>query len=338
MNERTTPNKGNPQQKPDDRGCKEKDNQTQKVVNTERTTYCTQLTLTSGDVYQWEENYAGLTELYGFKECLFIWTEENYQEYRNLEITIGTELIQSNETIKDNIANYIKANKTLADTLKDILKKVKDLKTKVYDLREMSGKLENCLYDSCNCSQLTVLTGKVAENCKDKGYQPTPNRPSACDNVDTIIDELLCMPKTLVTDVDTLFKASADVVGIQVFSNIGTLDALQKTLYDQSKAFDKFLQDTMKKGEGDLKKAQDDLVKTVQDLTKSKGTLYSKRSDFEGLFDAVAFFCCPACDCVKDGVNCEERLKTCGDDICQICDDVKNTFCSTPISTGQQAV
>lgn len=334
MYDRNNPNKGNPP-KSDDCNCKDNDTATQKTITAQRTIYCDDLYAAAGEVYQWEESYSGLKELMGYKKCMFVWTEENYQVYRNLEICVGTELIQVNDTIKDNIAGYIKENKSLGDTLKDILKKVKDVKSKVYDLREMACKLENCMKDSCNCNQMTILLGKAPDNCKDKtGQQPPPsgNRPSACDDVENIFNDLKCMPKSLALDIDSIFAAAADVVGIQVFSNINTLDGLQKTLYDQAKAFDKQVQDAMKKGSTDLQKAQDDLIKTGQDLTKSSATLYSKRSDFEGLFETVEYFCCPPCDCVNTESRCEERLKNCKEKICGICDDVKNTFCSEPPS------
>jgi hypothetical protein len=82
---------------------------------------------------------------------------------------------------------------------------------------------------------------------------------------------------------------------------------------------------------------QDDFVKSVTDFAKSKATLYSKRSIFDGIFETVDFFCCPDCGCVEKDHKCEERLQTCKEEICKICDEVKDTFCECSPSTPSQA-
>ncbi len=325
------PNKRHhPKDPPPPRGddkCKENDTLTQKLINTERKLYCKELDASAGTVYQWEENYSGWKELKQKKKCLFIWTEKNYQVFRNLQISTGVSLLQFNESIKESTTGFLKANKALSEGLKDVLKKVKETKTKVYELKQAACDLKDCVHDTCNCTQWGVLTGEWAKDCK--GKTETPTRPSPqCDDILDKFDKLFCIPKALVTDVDYVFKASADVVGIQIFSNIGTLETLQKTLYDSAKAFDKHLQDTVKKDGDELKKMQEELVKAVQELSKSRSTLFGKRSEFEGLFEAAAFFCCPVCGCVEKDHVCEERLRKCKEDICDICDEVKDTFCT----------
>jgi len=314
---------------PNTGGCTENDTITQKTINAERKTYCDALTVAAGDVYQWEANFAGAQTLKKKKKCLFVWTEKNYQVFRNLEISTGTSLLQFNESIKDSTANFLKSNKAVYDGLKDIVKKVKDLQSKVYALRDEASGLKNCKNEGCNKTQWGVLTGDWTD-CKGGEQKEPPKRPPECNGVKEKFEQLFCLPVSLAGDVDSLYKAAADVVGIQVFANINTLDALQKTLYDNSKAFDKHLQDTMKKDQDELKKAQDDFVKAVQDWSKSKATLFGKRSDFQGIYDTVSFFCCPPCTCVQVGKPCEERLKGCKQVICDICDTVKKTFCECP--------
>ena len=132
----------------------------------------------------------------------------------------------------------------------------------------------------------------------------------------------------LSTSLKNIFKASSDVIGIQVFSNLGTLDPLQKTLSDDSKTFEKHIQDTMKLRESALKKIQEDLIKAVQEAARSANGLYNKRSDFEGLMCTTKFICCPKCDCVTEDDNCKPRLEKCKEEICDICDEVKETFCN----------
>ncbi len=307
--------------------CVENDTATQRSINVERWKYCDNLYGAAGEVSKWEKSNEGQLNRYEHKKCMFRWTEDNYQRYRNTEIRVGTELLQSTDLIRENVTSYIKWGTDLSTGLKNIFKAVKDAKTKMNDLREAACKLENCKNDSCNCTQLMVLTGKVPENCKGESRPTQKERPKECDNVDDLLCDLICMPKALGFDIDSIFKSSSEVIGIQVFSNISTLDMLQKTLSDRSKAFEGHLQITMKTRETDLKKAQDDLIKCVQEATKATVGLYNKRSDFEGILKTVEYLCCPNCGCVQKENICDPRLHDCECEICDICDDVKKTFC-----------
>ena len=301
------------------------DTATQKSIHNLRKKYCDDLYVAAGNVGKYETQYEGQVTVYKNKKCLFTWTEGNYRRYRNTEIGVTSKLMQSNDLIKANIGNYISWNNDLSSGLKNIVKLVKDLKTRLGDLRTAAGNLENAKNDSCNCTQVTILTGEVQEGCKDK--PSGGERPEACSDAKDVLDKLICMPKGLGFDVDHLFKASSDVVGIQVFSNISTLDPLQKALSDDAKSFGKYIQDTSKKREGDLKKAQEDLIKSGQEKTKSLAWLYNQRNDFEGVFCTTRAICCPKCGCVIDA-TCEPRLGKCKEDICDICDQVKQTFCN----------
>ncbi len=312
--------------------CKENDTVTQSFINQERTAYCAELDQTASDVYQAESNYSGLKKLKHKKKCLFIWTEKNYRVIRNLEISTGTSLLQFNESIKDTTAGLIKGNKTLSDSLKDVLKKLKDAKAKMYELNTAATDLKQCVGKDCNCSQWAIITGDWSK-CKEKSKDQPP-RPAKCENIKEKFEDLFCIPISITKDIESIYKAAADVVGIQVFSNIASLDDIQKTLYTNAKDFDTHLQNTMKKDLDDVKNSQNDFVKATQDFAKSKAALYSKRSDFEGIFETVSFFCCPDCGCIEDK-KCEERLHNCKQKICDICDEVKDTFCGCE-DTGTQ--
>jgi len=317
-----------PQPPRGDDKCKENDTATQKLINTERKLYCKELDVAAGSVYQWEENHEGWKEIKQKKKCLFIWTEKNYEVFRNLQIKTGTSLLQFNESIKDATGNFLKANKALSDGLKDVLKKVKDTKDKIYQLKKQAGDLKDCVNNSCNCNQWGVLTGERTKDCG--GTNDDSPRPPECADIQDKFHKLFCIPNALVKDADNLVKAAADVIGIQVFSNIGTLENLQKSLYESTKAFDKHLTDTVKKDQEELKNYQGELIKAVQEFSKSKAMLYSKRSEFEGLFETSEFFCCPDCGCINKNHDCEPRLEKCKENICEICDQVKDTFCSEP--------
>lgn len=316
--------------------CKDRDNPTQVTISSERLKVCNLLYDSSGELSKQQEKFDKENELYGLKKCLFVNTEDNYRRYRNLDIATGTELLQTNESLKANVTEFNKWNKDLNAGLKNIAKAVKDAKTKFAELKKAACDLESCYNDSCNKAQKKALTGK-SEGCKDE------QTIDACSDAEEIFGELICMPKGLSSDIDSLFKSSHDVVGIQVFSNIETLEPLQKTLEEQSKSFQKQINDVVKLREGDLKKQQEELVKSVKEITKAAMDRNNARSKFEGYYDATDFLCCPVCGCLpKDGNNradtdcnadCDPRLKKCEEDICDICGEVKDTFCCPPAPT-----
>lgn len=317
------------QNDPDCPTCEEMDLPTQRSINSERNKYCKELTWLAGEVSKSEQNYEGLSNQYEHKKCLFVWTQKNYHIYRNLVICVGTELIQTTDSVKENIGIYTKLNTDLSGILKNLFKSAKDVKTKFTELRDQACKLEHCINDSCNAIQLGLLTGKSAENCKGE-TKPTTEVPEACQDAEDILDELICMPKALSFDIDSIFKSSSEVIGIQVFSNITSLDPLHKTFTDYAKEFDKLILDSMKLRENDMKKLQEELIKTLQEATKSSMTRLKKRSEFEGLRNTLEYICCPECGCVEGNGNCDPRLKACECELCEICDQVKTTFCPEP--------
>lgn len=310
--------------------CVETNYPTQKAINTERQAYCNAVYVASGEVGKAEQAYNGENILYKRKKCMFVWTEGNYQRYRNTEIILGTELMQTTESIKTNVGEYIKWGTDLSTKLKDVFKAVKAAKGKLNDLRNAACALDGSKTDSCYQSEWTILTGKPPAKCGDEGPgEPPKDYPDKCKDIDKTICELICMPKKgLDVDINSIFRSSSEIIGIQVFSNIGTLDQLQKNFGEKSKAFDTHLQDVMKTRESDLKKLQESLVKSVQDKAKAVATLYTSRSNFEALYDTTRYLCCPKCGCVSNEEdNCKPRLHDCECKICEICGDVKQTFC-----------
>ena len=342
-----------------DTGCAslDKDNPTQISINRERNKYCNELYETRGATAQQETKFNGENEIFKEKKCLFKNTEENYRRYRNLDILVGTEILQTTESIKGNVDKLKKWNTELSATLKKLNKSIKDTKAKVMDLKDAGCRLESSIKDQCNKGQWKALTGKTSERCADKPSDPHPD----CKDASTIIEELICKPKGLIQDIDSLFQSSADVVGIQVFSNIEMIEPLQKDLDQHSKDLQKQINNTVKVREGDLKKLQEELITSVKEITRSAMDRNNMRSDFEGYYDAVRYLCCPACDCVvepeddddgdcderrnpdqrrqekrsgnhdhgdKDCYNdCKPRLKDCEDLICDICEEVEKAFC-----------
>jgi regulator of replication initiation timing len=328
-----------------DCGCIDLDSPTQKdTINKLRDKYCSDLYEWRGKVSELEVKKASLDKMICQKQCWFVWTERHYRIHRNLGLMVTTELVQTNDSIKQGVKNYMDTNKTLADALKKLSKSLKDVKDKTHDLRGAACKLKDCKDDKCNCAQIYELTGEKPEGgCQGNqgNNNSKPDRSSPCSYADIkkIIDDLICMPKSLSADVDTIFTSSLDVGGIQTFSNINTLDPLQSELSTRIQKFDKQIQDIVKQGDTDLKAILDELTKSKKELAKTEVDLYAKRSDFEGLKDAVVFYCCPNCNCVVTYVtgknDCEKRLDCCGKDICEICNSVQTASC-TPASTSTQ--
>ena len=344
----------------DDNGCKDckdKDNATQVSINLNRNELCKLLYGSRASVSKAETKFDGENDLYREKKCIFLNTEKSYRKYRNLEITVGTELLQTNVSLKAGITQIKDWNKTLNTTLTTISKQVKDLKVKFLELKEAAGRLDNSYNDNCNVTQVRALTGKAAENC------PEPEKlPEACNDTEKLIGDLICKPKGLVFDINSIFQSSADVVGIQIFSNIDTLDQLHADLTTKSSGFEKLIADAMKARKSELDKLQEELVNSVKAITQAAVVRNSERAKFEGYYDATDFLCCPECECIKEEgednhdqdhnhrqdkndqgqrydhdhdhkhgpkgcEDCQPRLKDCEDAICGICDDVKKTFC-----------
>jgi hypothetical protein len=326
--------------------CGDDNNATQKSINAQRVAVCTLLYETEGNVEQQQTKFDGENEVFKEKKCMFLHTEENYRCYRNFEICAGTELLQTNDSLKKNGSVLNKLNTDLNKALTEISQQIKDVKSKFADLKTAACKLDDSVIDKCNAAQWKALTGQTGENCNED--PKTPIDP--CKNTVTEINSLICMPKGLGKDIDYIFQASADVVGIQLFSNIDTLDPLQKTLSDKSNDFEKMVSGIMKTRKSDLDKLQDDLVASVKSITQAAMDRNSGRSEFEGLKAAATFLCCPTCGCVtvnpastdntgKDNSNkdCNPRLQGCSTKICSICKEVQVTFCcDTPDCTDNQ--
>ena len=303
--------------------CGDKDNATQKIIDQERALICAKLYESAGEVSKQEQKFDGENIAFNDKKCLFKYSEENYRRYRNLDIAVGTELVQTNESVKANVTQLKDWNKKLSEKLKGIAKGVKEAKAKFSDLKKAACDLDSCYKDSCNTGQRRALTGSAP------GCDNNPNVGDACKDSGTWIDELICMPKGLGADIDSIFKSAFDVVGIQVFSNIDTLEPLQKLLDENAKGFKTFIEGVVKTRESDLKTIKDELVKSVQEITKAAMDRNNARSSFEGYYDAAHFLCCPKCRCLKpaDIKLCDPRLKGSEDCICAICGEVKVTFC-----------
>jgi hypothetical protein len=316
---------------------------TKRTIKQIKDTYCESLKVLTGELSQSEVTYEGYVRAYHRKKCSFIKTEKNYRIVRNLELKVGIELIQSSEEIKKNVASYIKINDDLVKALKDVLTTAKDAKAKFGELRDAASKLDASRKDSCNASQMIILGCKSGEECGDKkDNDQHDNKPEACDNVCEILDDLVEVPETLAKDIDIIFTSAAEILGIQSFSNIKTLDKFQQDFGTAAKAFDDVVAEKMKAGATATTKAQEELTAAIKTLTTSGHALYNKRNEIETDDDTKDFLCHHDCDCIRDcgcddegddkgendnDRNKKDRFKKCKCEICDICKEVKDIYC-----------
>jgi hypothetical protein len=309
--------------------CEERDNLTQKSINALKKTYCDKLRESRNTIRKNEISYEGKEKIYRRRERRFLRTQDNYQRYVNTEINIGSQLVQANKRVTANVGNYKKWDDDLSTALGAFFTAIKDVKTKLYDLRDASIKLGNSRSDSCSTAQWILITGKNPDTCKDE--KPSPPETAHCKDVEETIDLLLCMPKALAVDVDSIFKVAGDIIGIQKFCNVGSLVSLQADLSKKAVDLDTLLQTTIATRKTDLDNAQKDLVKALQDRTDCVFEVYNMRCDYDGIYRTTSELCCPKCSCVNEEAgNCEPRLKDCECKVCEICGKVRDAFTLVP--------
>jgi hypothetical protein len=318
----TPNNKNENRRQADIPDCIERDNETQQKINALKKTYCQNLDAADNEIETLKIGYDTNEKIYRSKERRYLSTRENSQRFINTEISMGSQLVQSNEKMKASIAAFKTWDDSLAAQLTLVFKTVKDVKSKMSDLRDAAAKLENSRTDSCSNSEWSIITGK--NDCKDENQQVIQNEN--CKDVEKVINMLFDMPKALLADIDAIFKSSSDIIGIQKFCNAGSLVVLQDNLYNNAKDFDKFLVDTIAVRKSDLDVRLLELKDALQKRTTSVMDLYSQRCNYAGIHSTLEKICCPKCGCVKSADDCKPRLEECAEDICNICGEVKYAF------------
>lgn len=322
---------------------------TRKTIERLKDGYCLKLKGLAGELSNSEVTYEGSLKLYQKKKCSFIRTEKNYRITRNLSLSTGVELGQASEEIKSNVAAYIKYNGDdkggLVKALKDALAAAKDAKTKFAALHDAAFKLSTSWNDRCNSGQRIILgCGKDEDcnDCNDNEKQPgSPGqKPQACENICEVVEELIAIPETLSNDIDIIFNSAAEIIGIQSFTNIKTLEKFQQEFYANAKAFNDQLDASIKTGAESVTAAQKALTDSIKTLTQSSFILYGKRNEVETADETKDYLCCHECNCLEDcgcngegneGSDCDERLKKCKCEICDICKEVKDVYCEKEV-------
>ena len=309
-----------------------------KTIRTKKDSYCDTLISLVGTLTTAEENVKGLTTTYEFKKCCFVKTEKNYRITRNLELSTGVELIQSSVEIKADVTSLIDKNGKLVAALKAVCAAAKDAKAKFGDLRDAASKLDACRKDSCNSSQMIKLGCKPASDCNDNDKRQDggdTQLPQACENACTILDHLVSIPAIFCQDIDIIYSSSAEIMGIQTFTSIGSIQKFQTDFEANAKAFDDQVVQKMVAGKTAVDTTQTELVAATKDLTTGLYALYSARDAVKCIDETKDYLCCHKCNCISEDGECgchtledsNDRLKACKCEICDICDEVTGVYC-----------
>jgi hypothetical protein len=317
------------QEKKPGKKCNDADSQTKKTIKNSKNAYCGNLKLKLGILQQCEETYRGKRTEYEHKKCRLVSTEKNYRIFRNAELTVGLQLMRASGNIETNITSYVAFDTKLSTALSDLLANVKTTKTKFADLRDAACKLDACCKDSCNRTQWAIITGEKFEDCGEEKQKPEHEhqhgkRPHDCEDVVAIIHELIHEPGSLSKEIDIILNSTADVLGIQTFSNISSLSQqFLPIIKANAKSFDDWLVDRMTKGGTDLATAQANLSQVIKDLADAEFTKFNARLDLDAYKGVKDFLCNHKCECVTEG---EGRLDKCKCDICEICHQVTKIY------------
>jgi hypothetical protein len=331
----------NEKKKPDGKKQNGHHSLVKKTIRTKKDSYCDTLIGLVGTLTAAEENVKGLTTTYEFKKCCFVKTEKNYRITRNLELSTGVELIQSSAEIKADVTALVTKNGKLVDALKAVCAAAKDAKAKFGDLRVAASNLDACRKDSCNSSQMIKLGCKTTNDCNDnnRGQEGSglTQVPQACENACTILDHLVSIPPIFCQDIDIIYGSSADIMGIQTFMSISSIQRFQTDFETNAKAFDDQVVQKMKDGKTAVDTAQTELVDATKALTTGSFALYSARDTVEGIDEIKDYLCCHKCNCISEDGECgchhlddsNDRLKACKCEICDICDEVTGVLCGS---------
>jgi len=320
---------------PKNGNCNDKEAKTitQKNLYKIKEDYCNRLKAKLGELSESEVSSDGSLMIYERKKCVFVKTEKNFHLLRNLELKIGVELIQASEEIKKNVAANIVQNDALVSALKAVLKTAKDAKLAFANLRESASKLDAGMNDSCSSGQLKIL-GCSNDNCNDSDKQVDNSQvPAECQDACRILTKLVEKPVQLSQEIDIICNATSEIIGIQSFSNIKSLEKFQQDFSVNAKNFDDLILTQINNSIAGLKKAKDDLTVAIKVQTQANFFLYKKRNELETLIEVKDYLCCHKCNCIGD-CGCEEgnsdennRFKKCKCDICDICKEVTDIYC-----------
>jgi hypothetical protein len=320
-----------------ERECREKDTPTGKCITTTRKGYCTNLRTARSNQESSGQAYKRATRSYYKRKELFEWTQHNYELYRDFDICVDSELIAMSTSLTANVKTYSLLSQTLYANLKKVVAAIADLKTKVGALDEAGHNLDKYRNDQANATQWCLLTGKNDGNCRPEPepnrHRPEPehhqHRPETCKEVDKVYDELIHFTKkVLIPDINSLMQSASDTAGIQTFTNVDGLTALQTNFTTATTTLVTKIQAVAATRRKDLDGCQTELATAVSNCTTAGVNKYGAISISNGEHCTVQFLCCPDCSCVfpERSDVLEPHLEKCECCICNIGEKIRSTY------------
>ncbi len=255
------------------------------------------------------------------KVCILLKSEEASRFYRNLDLYAAIDATCTIEGIQKNVDEQIKKSDDLSKALAEASKLIKGIKDKAAELKAKACDLDTQLNDDCNKEQLRILNCNFYERC---GYKEGLNKDNAFF---LTAGDLIKNAKAISTQASKTFNASAEISGIQTFSNVKSLKDMAKSLVDTIKAFKTDVDTNVKDRAGDVGKAQEDLAKTIKDLATKTLEEHKVTASYEGVAFTLDFVC--------NDDRCKDVPPLNGN----LCDDFMNCFCdgakSSPPNQGK---
>jgi hypothetical protein len=258
------------------------------------------------------ETRVGQLETRDSKVCILLKSEEASRFYRNLDLYAAIDATCTVEAVQKNVDDQIKKSDDLSKALAEASKCIKIIKDKAAELKAKACDFDTQLNDDCNKEQLRILNCNFFERCSYKeGFTKD-------DAFEKMAIEVIEKAKAVSIQAAKTFHASAEISGIQTFSNVKSLKDMSKSLVDTIKAFKTDVDTNVKDRAGEVTKAQEDLAKAVKDLA----TKTLERNKATTIYEGVAFTLEFVCD--------DDRCKGVPslEDIPNLCNAFTNCFCS----------
>lgn len=245
------------------------------------------------------------------KVCILLKSEEASRFYRNLDLYAAIDATCTIEAVQKNVDDQIKKSDELSKALAEASKMIKVIKDKAAELKAKACDLDTQLNDDCNKEQLRILNCNFYKRC---GYQEGFTEDDAFKKMATgLIEKAI----TVNSQASKTFNASAEISGIQTFSNVKSLKDMSKSLVDTIKAFKSDVDTNSKDRAGEVIKAQEDLAKVVKDLATKSLEQNKATTSYEGIAFTLDFVC------KKDRCKDVPSLN----DIPNLCTEVMGCFC-----------
>lgn len=255
------------------------------------------------------------------KVCVLLKSEEASRFYRNLDLYAAIDATCTIESVQKNVDDQIKKSDELSKALAEASKMIKGIKDKAAELKAKACDLDTQLKDDCNKEQLRILNCNFHKHCGYKeGYTED-------DAFLTTANSLIKKAEIVNKQASRTFNASAEIAGIQTFSNVKSLKDMSKSLVDTIKAFKTDVDTNVKDRAVDVTKAQEDLAKTIKELATKTLEEHKATSTYEGIAFTLDFVC-------NDDRCCDVPSL---DDKSNLCKGFVNCFCvEPPAKEGQK--